>query len=76
MRKFRFELSIAPERFVAYYSGEIRRVQVTSVRGEIIRFPARALRPFLRHTGIEGLFEIAVDDENRLVSLQRLEKAG
>jgi hypothetical protein len=71
MRKIRFELSIAPDRFLAYYNGEIRQVQVTSLDGEIVRFPAHALRPFLQHNGISGLFEIAFDCRNRLVYLER-----
>lgn len=72
MRKIRFELSLSPDRFLAYYNGEIRQVQVTTLSGEIVRFPARALRPFLKHNGVTGLFELTCDEQYRLLDLQLL----
>ena len=68
-----FHLSIPADRFAAYYRGRVRQVQVRSGDGRLVRFPARALQPFLSHTGIEGEFELTFDQDNRLVALRRVD---
>ncbi len=68
----RFRLSISPEDYLAYYQGGVRSVVVRAVDGRRIEFPAAKLQPFIIHTGIRGLFEIAFDDHHRFVSLRRI----
>jgi len=47
-------------------------VQVKSLDGQNLRFPAAVLRPYLGHAGVSGLFELEFDENRRFVSLQRL----
>jgi hypothetical protein len=72
-RKLRFCLSISSEAYLAYYQGAVNWVQARCRDGTRVRFPASILRPFVSSDGIEGDFEMMVDEANRLVSFHRLE---
>jgi hypothetical protein len=39
--------------------------------GRRIRFPALALRPFVMHDGVNGVFVLRVDENNKLIDLRR-----
>jgi hypothetical protein len=72
-RTFRFNLSITPEEYLSYYEGKTSWVQVTSIDGERVRFPASALRRFVSQDGIQGTFEMTVTEDNKLVRFHRLQ---
>lgn len=67
-----FYLNLTADDYQAYYRGSIKYVQTLSLDGRSVRFPANILRPYLTHTGIQGLFEIAFDENNRFSSLKRI----
>lgn len=69
---FRFTLSIPAEEYLSYYKGSARWVQVISSDGRRVRFPASALRPFVDEDGVDGTFEMMVDENHKLVKLRRL----
>ena len=69
----RFSLSIPAEKYISYYKGTTRWVQVKSFDGRRVRFPASALRPFVDDHGVEGMFEMVIDENSKLVDLRRLE---
>lgn len=71
-KTMRFQLNLSSDQYEAYYRGSVKFVQAYSVEGRSIRFPANILRPYLGHTGVQGLFEISFDDQNRFVSLKRI----
>jgi hypothetical protein len=71
---FRFSVSIPAEEYLAYYKGTARWIQVTSSNGKRVRFPASALRPFVDELGVEGLFEMTVDENSKLIDLRRLDR--
>ena len=71
-RKFRFNLDILREEYLSYYAGAARWVVVRAFEGETVRFPASFLREFVSEDGVHGLFEMVVDDDDKLVSLKRL----
>ncbi|VAX10510.1 hypothetical protein MNBD_GAMMA25-1420 [hydrothermal vent metagenome] len=73
MTSLRFHLNITVETYRHYYQGQVNEVQVRSLEGQNLRFPAAILRPYLSHTGVSGLFELEFDENRRFVSLQRLE---
>lgn len=73
-RTFRFSLSIPAEEYLAYYEGSVRWVQVTSTDGEHVRFPASALRAFVDELGVEGMFEMTIDENSKLVEIHRLDR--
>lgn len=71
-KHYRFRLHISQQQYLKYYQGAASNVQVYSENGQLLRFPASRLRPFLTHTGIEGRFQLTVSAENRFVELKKL----
>ena len=72
-KTFQFTLSIPAVEYLSYYKGSARWVQVISSDGRRVRFPASALRPFVDEDGVEGRFEMMVDENHKLVTLRRLD---
>ena len=68
----RFRLSLSAEKYLAFYTGEAKDVMVRSVDNKRIRFPANAIRSFLTHDGISGLFEIQFDENNKLIGVKQI----
>lgn len=64
-------LAIAAEEYRKLYAGQARDVVVRATNGQTLRFPASALREFVGHDGVRGVFEIRVSDDNRLVAIHR-----
>ena len=64
-----FRLSISAEQYKAYYQGKVQFIQVQSVDGRRIRFPANAVRQYLTMDGIHGEFEIQFDQNNKLIGV-------
>jgi hypothetical protein len=69
----RFDLRITRARYLSYYKGATRWVQVRARDGRRIRFPASALRPFVTEDGVRGTFEIKVDESRKLVDIRLLD---
>lgn len=67
-------LKISPERFQAYYQGEVDDLVTRATDGRMVQFPARVLRPFFSYQGIHGTFRITFDDHCRFQSIQRAEE--
>lgn len=65
-------LSIPADEFERLYRGTAKDVFAYSLEGLRIRFPATILRPYIRHSGIQGIFQIDFDHENRFVGIKRL----
>ncbi|MBZ4193529.1 MAG: DUF2835 domain-containing protein [Candidatus Contendobacter sp.] len=72
MREYRFIIRLPADQALAYYQGVVDTVQAVDLDGRRIRFPARLLRVHITHLGIEGLFALRVDDQNRAIDLRRL----
>ena len=53
-KRFEFNLSISPEKFLDYYRGAAKQVAVRCLNGVTIQFPASLLTPFVSHSGIHG----------------------
>lgn len=57
----------------AYYAGRLIRIAARAEDGRRIVLPASAVRPYLRQSGVRGLFELHYErDSHRLVELRRL----
>jgi len=65
----RFRLGIEAEKYLAYYKGIARDIVVRSEDNINIKFPADAIRKFLTHEGVFGLFEIQFDENNKLIEI-------
>lgn len=71
-RRVRFSLSIPSDVYLSYYVGAARAVVVKSLDGRTIQFPAGILRKFITHDGIQGMFEMDFDANNKLVNIRRV----
>lgn len=67
-------MKINSEEYERYYSGSVRNIIVQTHQGVRIQFPASAVRAFITTKGVQGDFVIEMDSNNKLLSLQLLEK--
>ena len=58
-------MAIEADKYLAYYKGIARDIVVRSEDNLNLKFPADAIRKFLTHEGIFGLFEIQFDENNK-----------
>ena len=68
----RFHLALSSEKYLAFYKGKAQSIIVRSVDNKSVKFPANAIRNFLTHEGIYGLFEIQFDENNKLVGVKKI----
>jgi Protein of unknown function (DUF2835) len=71
-RCIRFQLAMSPEKYLAYYQGVAQNIVARSEDNRNIKFPASAIRKFLTHEGIFGLFEIQFDKNNKLIEIKKI----
>jgi hypothetical protein len=72
MPKMFFTLNIPPMDYQAYYRGAGHVVVTQTEDGKRLQFPASELRKFVRHTGIQGRFEITFSRDNKLLDLKKV----
>ena len=72
MQRFYFSLEITAAEYLRYYRGAAARVMVRAQDGRSLSLPAANLRRFVATDGVRGRFCLTVDDDNRMVSLERL----
>lgn len=72
-RMARFALNISGDRYLSYYEGAARVVVARSFDGRRIQFPANVLRRFVTRDGIQGVFEMEFDEDNKFVSIRRVD---
>jgi len=72
MPEVRVNLSISSDKYLAYYQGTADTVVTRATDGRRVRFPARVLRPFLTHDGIDGEFIIRFDEHQKFVGIKKL----
>jgi hypothetical protein len=70
---YRFNLQLTPDEIARYYQGQALRVNVTTDRGQHLRFAACHLRPFITPRGIEGYFLLTTDENHRFKSLKKID---
>jgi hypothetical protein len=73
MNCYTFQLHISSEAYLDYYRGTIRHVIARSASGQTVQFPASLLQGFVTTEGIHGAFVLTCDDNNKCVSLHRLD---
>ncbi len=70
--KIRFQLDISQQEYLRYYSGSAQFVIVQAEDGRRLQLPAANLRPFVSAAGIQGRFEMLLDEDNKLLELIKL----
>lgn len=71
MQRFYFRLQISPTEYLRHYRGSADRVVVRAHDGRSLSLPATNLRQFVSANGIHGEFCLTVDDDHRLISIER-----
>jgi hypothetical protein len=69
---FEVTLDISAAELQRLYRGEARVVVARTQDGQVVRFPAMALRPFVSHDGVRGRFRVRCDEARRLRGIERL----
>lgn len=72
MPEVRVSLTISSDRYLAYYKGVADTVVTRAADGRKVKFPARVLRQFLTHDGIDGEFAIQFNDYHKFVGIKKL----
>jgi len=72
MNEIRFRLAIDAQEYLRYYQGEVNSVMISTTDGRVVQFPAGALHKYVDHLGVNGSFRIVYDDDNKLVSCDRI----
>jgi hypothetical protein len=67
------DIALPAERFLTVYQGRANRVLLYSRDGRKVSLPAHHLRPFLRHDGIHGVFELEFSTAGELLDLRQLQ---
>jgi uncharacterized protein YqjF (DUF2071 family) len=73
LRRVVVSLKLSRDRVLEYYRGQAFRVQTMSIDGRSVEFPAVLLRQFVTEEGVKGIFEINFDEDNKLVSMRRID---
>lgn len=63
---------MSAEKYMAYYKGKAGYIMAQSLDNRKVTFPASAIRSFLTHEGIFGLFEIHFDEKNKLIEIKKI----
>lgn len=72
-RLFRFRINLGYQEFLSFYQGATQAVIVRDEQGVTIQLPAARLRPFVTTSGIQGRFELELDELHKVRRLARLE---
>ena len=70
--KLRVALDIPAERYVALYAGTARTVYAVAEGGVSVQFPGHELRKFVTHDGVQGVFDLHINRDNKLRSIERV----
>ena len=68
----RFKLSLTSKQFLQVYQGTAKNIAARTDDGQVIKFPAQHIKPFLTHDGIYGYFEIEFSHEHKFIGIKRL----
>ncbi len=65
-------LDIPADEYVRVYQGTAKYVVARSQDGRTVRFPVNILQRFLTRDGIQGVFRLRHDANNKFVSIERI----
>ena len=67
------ELDISSDQYLEWYKGIVRNVVAKSREGLSVQFPAGVLQQFVTPDGIQGVFRLTYDEDNKFVSIEQLD---
>ena len=65
-------LSLSADDYLAHYGGSAKDIIAKSLDGRNVRFPATLLRQFVSHSGVQGIFKLVYNQENKFTHIERL----
>ncbi len=65
-------LNISSQQLIHYYTGTVSTVVAHTINGQTIRFPANILRSVVQADGVHGMFELAIDEHHKFISIKRV----
>lgn len=68
-----FQLEISADEYVRYYKGTAKTVVTQSIDGKKVQFPVNILQSYITHNGISGMFSLKYDENNKYVSIQKID---
>ena len=71
-QQVRFAIRISAEDYIYYYRGQAKQVIVNADDGRRVQFPASCLQPFVLHDGINGVFRLRFDANNKFVGIEKI----
>ena len=71
-RKYVVRIRLDLQQLEAFYAGKVTQVWVRDLSGVSLQFPLTQLRRFITHTGIQGTFNLRVNENNQLVGISRV----
>ncbi|MDD6177132.1 MAG: DUF2835 family protein [Ruminobacter sp.] len=72
MRILNFSVAISEQEMFAIYSGAIKNVIVVTDSGLRVQVRGDHFKAFVTRDGVRGRFRMILDDNNRLVKLEKL----
>jgi len=71
MKRFDFSMGLPARQLKEYYRGNVKNVVVTTDDGLRLQLPIEVFRPYVTEAGIYGFFEVLVDDDHKLIGLNK-----
>lgn len=72
MKKIVVDLVISREEYLRWYQGSAKTVATRTVDNRSVRFPVNILQPYVTHSGINGRFVIAFNDEGKFIKIEKV----
>ncbi|OQY20608.1 MAG: hypothetical protein B6I36_00285 [Desulfobacteraceae bacterium 4572_35.1] len=72
MNQLIFNVKISSENYLKFYQGQASWVNIVAEDGRRLKLPAKHLRPYLTHAGINGRFLLQFDNNSKMTALKRL----
>ncbi len=69
-RRFEFDLSLSADKTERIYQGQARYILVYTDNGTSLQLPAINFRQYVDERGIQGRFEVEIDDKNKIIQLK------
>lgn len=69
-RRFEFDLGLPADKIQRIYQGQARYIQVYTDNGTSLQLPAINFRQYVTERGIQGRFEVEIDDKNKIIQLK------
>ena len=69
---YRFRIRLTVRECQEYYRGLYSSIRVQTHNGQILQLPAHHIRRFITSSGVDGLFELHLDVNNKFISIQKI----